>query len=175
MILFYFQSGVKCVGQTGWRLAHARQVHRDVCSLLSAASDSLRQTIQRFSQELPDGDKATNNKGSGREGGRDNQLTTLLHQALETMECEEDFVASANSNIGRLCSETVFLWRQLLDRFTGCEPIRVLLAQQHHTYRVKRFAEAFYFVNHPRQSISKCNDADVHTYSYVAESLRKSR
>ena len=98
-----------------------------------------------------------------------------LQQAFSSSDCEEDFVAAANSNIGHLCAENVLLWGQLLQRFAGCEPVRLLLAQQHHTYRVKRFAEAFYVVNHPRQSIAKCNDADVHTYLYIAEALRKSR
>jgi hypothetical protein len=156
-----------------------------VCSLLLAAADSLRQTIRRFASELAESDKTTNHQsGQTAKDQMDVQQQPLPRQqqqqhqqqsALVTVDCEEDFVAAANSEIGHLCGQIVLLWRQLLERFAGCEPIRVLLAQQHHTYRVKRFAEAFYVVNHPRQSMAKCNDADVQTYLYVSEALRKSR
>ena len=66
-------------------------------------------------------------------------------------------------------------FRQLLEGFAGSEPVRVMLAQQHHAFRVRRFAEAFYVVKHPRPVMANCNDADVHTYLYVAEALRKSK
>ena len=98
-----------------------------------------------------------------------------MEQVLNSVEREEDFLIAANSEIGQLCAQNVLLWRQLLERFAGCEPVRVLLAQQHHTYRVRRFAEAFYVIDHPRHAMANCNDADVHTYLYISESLRKSR
>lgn len=65
--------------------------------------------------------------------------------------------------------------RQLLEGFAGSEAVRVMLALQHHSFRVRRFAEAFYVVKHPRPVMANCNDADVHTYLYVAEALRKSK
>ena len=48
--------GVKSVGNSGCRLAQARQIHRDVCSLLSSAADWLQSTIRRFSTQLPSPD-----------------------------------------------------------------------------------------------------------------------
>lgn len=99
----------------------------------------------------------------------------FLEQVLNSVDREEDFLIAANSEIGQLCAQNVLLWRQLLERFASCEPVRVLLAQQHHTYRVRRFAEAFYIIDHPRHAMANCNDADVHTYLYISDSLRKSR
>lgn len=167
------QTGVKREsGQPGgWRFAQARQVHRDVCSLLSASAESLRQIHRRFLNELPPEDQ--------RRLVEDDPATKeqpLRPSKLDAVpDCEEDFLAAANSEIGRLCAQNVLLWRQLLENFAGSEPVRLLLAQQHHTLRVRRFAEAFYVVRHSKMTMANCNDVDVHTYLYVSEALRKSR
>jgi hypothetical protein len=173
-----FQTGVKSTGHAGWRLAQARQVHRDVCSLLSASAESLRSARRRFLNELPEEDEQSRLRGNTEDqaipasasqmtlgGGRDGHVS----------DCEEEFVAAANNEIGQLCAHNVLLWRKLLNAFAGSEPVRLMLAQQHHAHRVRRFAEAFYVVNHPRPAMANCNDADVHTYLYVTEALRKSR
>lgn len=41
------------MGSGGSRLAHARHVHREVCSLLLAAYETLQQTLQEYTQLLP--------------------------------------------------------------------------------------------------------------------------
>merc|ERR1740128_988177 len=187
---FFFPggTGVKSAGHSGWRLAQARQVHRDVCSLLSSAAEWLQNTIRRFSSLLPTAadDAAaaaaatttTTTTTSGKKEPESEQQQqarlAILEQVLNSVEREEDFLIAANSEIGQLCAQNVLLWRQLLERFAGSEPVRILLAQQHHTYRVRRFAEAFYVVDHPRQAMANCNDADVHTYLYISDALRKS-
>lgn len=149
-----------------------------MCSLLSAAAESLRSARRRFLQELPEDDER-----SRRHTGVDepippsssSQQQLGLSDSGHATDCEEEFVAAANNEIGQLCAQNVLLWRQLLDTFAGSEAVRLMLAQQHHAYRVRRFAEAFYVVNHSRSAMANCNDADVHTYLYVTEALRKSR
>lgn len=127
-------------------------------------------------------DRSTRNSHSGNGSSEDGTPSPAVASASQvglldgqTADCEEEFVAAANNEIGQLCAQNVLLWRQLLDVFAGSEPVRLMLAQQHHAYRVRRFAEAFYVVNHPRPAMANCNDADVHTYLYVTEALRKSR
>lgn len=168
------QTGVKSTGHAGWRLAQARQVHRDVCSLLSASAESLRTARRRFLQEMPEEQERSSRIPAGEQSTPTpaSQVGLLDGQSAD---CEDEFVAAANNEIGQLCAQNVLLWRQLLEVFAGSEPVRLMLAQQHHAYRVRRFAEAFYVVNHPRPAMANCNDADVHTYLYVTEALRKSR
>ena len=45
-------------------------------------------------------------------GGRDGHVS----------DCEEEFVAAANNEIGQLCAHNVLLWRKLLDAFAGNWP-----------------------------------------------------
>lgn len=186
VILGRIQTGVKSTGHAGWRLAQARQVHRDVCSLLSASAESLRSARRRFLNELPEEqhDEQQHSTRPLRGTSADDQhIPASTSQVTlggggrdgHSSDCEEEFVAAANNEIGQLCAHNVLLWRKLLDAFAGSEPVRLMLAQQHHANRVRRFAEAFYVVNHPRPAMANCNDADVHTYLYVTEALRKSR
>jgi hypothetical protein len=84
-----------------------------------AAADSLRQTIRRFASELAESDKTTNHQsGQTAKGQLDVQLQPLPRQqqqqhqqqsALVTVDCEEDFVAAANSEIGHLSDQIVLL------------------------------------------------------------------
>ncbi|XP_032776599.2 LOW QUALITY PROTEIN: protein FAM135A [Daphnia magna] len=176
---FFFPggTGVKSTGHAGWRLAQARQVHRDVCSLLSASAESLRSARRRFLNELPEDDEHSRLRNAEEQKitASASQVTLGGSRDGHVSDCEEEFVAAANNEIGQLCAHNVLLWRKLLDVFAGSEPVRLMLAQQHHAHRVRRFAEAFYVVNHPRPAMANCNDADVHTYLYVTEALRKSR
>lgn len=55
--LVHRKTGVKSTGNAGLRLAQARQVHRDVCSLLAASADALRSARRRFLRELPDAER----------------------------------------------------------------------------------------------------------------------
>jgi hypothetical protein len=184
VILARIQTGVKSTGHAGWRLAQARQVHRDVCSLLSASAESLRSARRRFLNELPEEqhDEQHSSRPLRGTSADDQHIPASTSQVTlgggrdgHSSDCEEEFVAAANNEIGQLCAHNVLLWRKLLDAFAGSEPVRLMLAQQHHANRVRRFAEAFYVVNHPRPAMANCNDADVHTYLYVTEALRKSR
>ena len=173
-IVVEMKTGVKSMGQAGSRLAQARQVHRDVCSLLSASAESLRQIRERFLQDLPEEERV---KKKEQMNSRIDTTKLVKFPASESdsLDCEEAFVSAANREIGQLCAQNVLLWRQLLEGFAGSEPVRQMLAQQHHAFRVRRFAEAFYVVKHPRPAMANCNDADVHTYLYVADALRKSK
>lgn len=176
---------MKSTGHAALRLAQARQVHRDVCSLLSASADALRSARKRFLRALTAEERARIETTAATRTAQDDSTTptspvTKSPPAAATPppagpDSEDEFVAAANSEIGRLCAHNVLLWRQLLDSFAGSEPVRQLLARQHHALRARRFAEAFYVMRRPRKAMANCNDADVHTYLYVTESLRKSR
>lgn len=157
-------------------------MHRDVCSLLSASAESLRANHRRFLQELPEEERPAGTAENG-EGTKESRSPTggeILLAESSPMDGSEGeagagFLAAANAEIGRLCAANVQLWRQLLETFAGNEHVRAFLAQQHHALRIRRFAEAFYVVQHPRAAMATCHDADVHTFLYVSEALRKSR
>ena len=46
-------SSTKCAGGSHGRLAHARQIHREICALLLGALESLRMNLCEFCTVLP--------------------------------------------------------------------------------------------------------------------------
>lgn len=94
---------------------------------------------------------------------------------MQLIEVEDDFISVANSDIAQLCAENILLWQQFLETFTCKDPVHQHLAKTHHQLRVKRFSEAFFVVDNPRQSAAGCYDANYQNYLAVSEMVRRSR
>ncbi|CAB3384814.1 Hypothetical predicted protein [Cloeon dipterum] len=187
----------KCVGSGSSRIAHARHVHREVCSILLASFEALQSRLHEFMRLLPawqqlrleksdcvsrystlsDLAKDTHHRSNllyGTHGTR-SATSTPPWERLRSVEGEEEFVALANSDIAQLCAENILLWQQFLEAFSCKEPVHQHLARVHHQLRVKRFAEAFFVIDNPRHSASGCYDANYQSYLAVSEAVRRSR
>lgn len=79
----------------------------------------------------------------------------------------------ANADVAQLCAENALLWQRFLLSVTGRTAVRAHLARRHHTMRVRRFAEAFFVVENPRQSAAGCYDQNHHGYVAVTELARR--
>ncbi|KAK8731299.1 hypothetical protein OTU49_007529, partial [Cherax quadricarinatus] len=108
-------------------------------------------------------------------GGQTPRFERRLNERARTVDCEEDFLVAANSDIAQLCAENIMLWQHFLTVVMSCEPVRQHLARQHHIQRVKRFAEAFFVIDNPRPSASGCYDSNYQNYVAVSEAVRRSR
>nr|CAD7600961.1 unnamed protein product [Timema genevievae] len=108
-------------------------------------------------------------------GLRHHSLTRLEDREIGLVEVEEEFVALANSDIAQLCAENILLWQQFLEAFSSKDSVHQHLARHHHQLRVKRFAEAFFVLDNPRQSAAGCYDANYQNYLAVSEMVRRSR
>ena len=84
-------------------------------------------------------------------------------------------MAVANSDVAQLCAENIVLWGRFLEAFRGRPPVHQHLAKRHHAARVRRFAEAFFVQDNPRQSAAGCYDANYQNYLAVSELVRRSR
>ncbi|KFO36111.1 Protein FAM135A [Fukomys damarensis] len=83
------------------------------------------------------------------------ELRILLaqeHHTLRKIENPDELAELINMNLAQLCSLLMALWGQFLDVITLHEELRILLAQEHHTLRVRRFSEAFFCFEHPREA-----------------------
>ncbi|XP_030303252.1 protein FAM135A isoform X2 [Calypte anna] len=77
---------------------------------------------------------------------------TELCEEVKKMENPDELAELINMNLAQLCSLLMALWGQFLEVITLQEEVTALLAQEHHTLRVRRFAEAFFCLEHPRQA-----------------------
>ena len=68
------------------------------------------------------------------------------------MEQEEEFLMKASNDITNICGALIVLWQKFLETVVGREKVRQHLSKQRHFQRVKRFSEAFFIIERPRDS-----------------------
>ncbi|XP_074010265.1 protein FAM135A isoform X4 [Numenius arquata] len=127
-------------------LSHAYNFHYTLCASLLLAFKGLHSYFIMITKELP----------SSHQIELENidvevRLTELCEE-VKKMENPDELAELINMNLAQLCSLLMALWGQFLEVMTLQDEVTALLAQEHHTLRVRRFAEAFFCLEHPRQA-----------------------
>ncbi|XP_037375834.1 protein FAM135A isoform X4 [Talpa occidentalis] len=153
-------------------LHHAYHFHYTLCASLLLAFKGLHSYFITVTEEIPSCQKLELAKANmqvlyerllRRKQPRTQKDTCLEEMDIEarlTELCEEvkkienpdELAELINMNLAQLCSLLMALWGQFLEVITLHEELRVLLAQEHHTLRVRRFSEAFFCFEHPREA-----------------------
>ncbi|XP_057595274.1 protein FAM135A isoform X5 [Hippopotamus amphibius kiboko] len=153
-------------------LRHAHRFHYTLCATLLLAFKGLHSYFITVTEELPSCQKLELAKANMQvlyeRLLRRKQPPTQKDTCLEEMDvearltelCEEvkkienpdELAELINMNLAQLCSLLMALWGQFLEVITLHEELRLLLAQEHHTLRVRRFSEAFFCFEHPREA-----------------------
>uniref|UniRef100_A0A8B9SEB0 Family with sequence similarity 135 member A n=1 Tax=Apteryx owenii TaxID=8824 RepID=A0A8B9SEB0_APTOW len=153
-------------------LNHACNFHYTLCASLLLAFKGLHSYFIMITKELPSSHRIELAKASmqvlyerllrrkyprtQRDAYLENidvevRLTELCEE-VKKMENPDELAELINMNLAQLCSLLMALWGQFLEVITLQEEVTSLLAQEHHTVRVRRFAEAFFCLEHPRQA-----------------------
>ncbi|XP_069343414.1 protein FAM135A isoform X1 [Eulemur rufifrons] len=153
-------------------LHHAYRFHHTLCATLLLAFKGLHSYFITVTEEIPSCQKLELAKANmqvlyerllRRKQPRTQKDTCLEEMDVEarlTELCEEvkkienpdELAELINMNLAQLCSLLMALWGQFLEVITLHEELRILLAQEHHTLRVRRFSEAFFCFEHPREA-----------------------
>ncbi|XP_050806556.1 protein FAM135A isoform X2 [Gopherus flavomarginatus] len=153
-------------------LNHAYNLHYTLCASLLLAFKGLHSYFIMIAKELPSSHRIELAKASMQvlyerllrrkypRTQRDAYLENIDVEARLTELCEEvkkmenpdELAELINMNLAQLCSLLMALWGQFLEIITLQEEVTALLAQEHHTLRVRRFSEAFFCLEHPRQA-----------------------
>uniref|UniRef100_A0A8C3VMF3 Family with sequence similarity 135 member A n=1 Tax=Catagonus wagneri TaxID=51154 RepID=A0A8C3VMF3_9CETA len=127
-------------------LHHAYHFHYTLCATLLLAFKGLHSYFITVTEELPSCQKL-----ELEEMDVEARLTELCEEVKKT-ENPDELAELINMNLAQLCSLLMALWGQFLEAITLHEELRLLLAQEHHTLRVRRFSEAFFCFEHPREA-----------------------
>ncbi|XP_032340337.1 protein FAM135A isoform X2 [Camelus ferus] len=153
-------------------LHHAYHFHHTLCAALLLAFKGLHSYFVTVTEEVPSCQKLELAKANMQvlyerllrrkqpPAQRDSCLEEMDVEARLTELCEEvkkienpdELAELINMNLAQLCSLLMALWGQFLEVITLHEELRLLLAQEHHTLRVRRFSEAFFCFEHPREA-----------------------
>ncbi|XP_037698346.1 protein FAM135A isoform X5 [Choloepus didactylus] len=153
-------------------LHHAYNFHSTLCATLLLAFKGLHSYFITVTEEIPSCqklelakantqvlyDRLLRRKQPGTQ--KDICLEEMDVEARLTELCEEvkkienpdELAELINMNLAQLCSLLMALWGQFLEVITLHEELRTLLAQEHHALRVRRFSEAFFCFEHPREA-----------------------
>ncbi|NXV98254.1 F135A protein, partial [Calonectris borealis] len=127
-------------------LSHAYNFHYTLCASLLLAFKGLHSYFIMITKELP-----SSHRIELENIDVEVRLTELCEE-VKKMENPDELAELINMNLAQLCSLLMALWGQFLEVITLQEEVTALLAQEHHTLRVRRFAEAFFCLEHPRQA-----------------------
>ncbi|XP_058517592.1 protein FAM135A isoform X6 [Ochotona princeps] len=153
-------------------LHHAYRFHYTLCATLLLAFKGLHSYFITVTEEIPSCQKLELAKANMQvlyerllrrkhpRAQKDTCVEEMDVEARLTELCEEikkienpdELAELINMNLAQLCSLLMALWGQFLEVITLHEELRMLLAQEHHTLRVRRFSEAFFCFEHPREA-----------------------
>ncbi|XP_064172828.1 protein FAM135A-like [Anguilla rostrata] len=101
------------------------------------------------------------------------RLAELCDQVKKAQRPDE-LAELVNMSLAQLCSLLMALWGQFLEVATLQEDIAALLALEHHTLRVRRFAEAFFCLEHPRQSALAYQELHAQSHLQMTAAIKSS-
>ncbi|XP_036727150.1 protein FAM135A isoform X5 [Balaenoptera musculus] len=173
-------------------LRHAYRFHYTLCATLLLAFKGLHSYFITVTEELPSCQKLELAKANMQvlyeRLLRRKQPPTQKDTCLEEMDvearltelCEEvkkienpdELAELINMNLAQLCSLLMALWGQFLEVITLHEELRLLLAQEHHTLRVRRFSEAFFCFEHPREAAIAYQELHAQSHLQMCTALK---
>ncbi|XP_062375080.1 protein FAM135A isoform X2 [Sardina pilchardus] len=175
-------------------LQHAFNLHQSLCASLLLAYQGLFSYYSTVTKDLPSSHRMEQAKPSMQvlyervlrrpypRGQRhvtiekldvEARLTELCDQ-VKKAESPDELAELVNMNLAQLCSLLMALWGQFLEVVSLHESIAALLAVDHHTLRVRRFAEAFFCLEHPRQTALAYQELHAHSHQQMTAAIKSS-
>nr|XP_057914957.1 protein FAM135A isoform X2 [Doryrhamphus excisus] len=148
---------------------HALSLHQNLCSTLLLAYQGLFDYFTSITKDLPSSHRMELEKLD-----LEARLVELCEQVKQKAESPDELAELVNMNLAQLCSLLMALWGQFLEVVSLQEQVAAILAVGHHTLRVRRFAEAFFCLEHPRQSALAYQELHAHSHQQMTNAIKSS-
>ncbi|KAL6101732.1 fam135a [Pungitius sinensis] len=176
-------------------LQHAYSLHHNLCSNLLAAYQGLFDYFTSITKDLPSSHRMELAKSSMQvlyervlrrpyprsqrhvyieQLDLDARLAELCEHVKQKAESPDELAELVNMNLAQLCSLLMALWGQFLEVVSLQEHVAALLAMEHHTLRVRRFSEAFFCLEHPRQSALAYQELHAYSHQQMTNAIKSS-
>ncbi|XP_074531656.1 protein FAM135A isoform X2 [Halichoeres trimaculatus] len=150
-------------------LQHAFSLHHSLCSNLLQAYKGLFDYFTSITKNLP-----SSHRMELEQLDLEARLADLCDQIKQKAESPDELAELVNMNLAQLCSLLMALWGQFLEVVSLQEHVAAVLAMEHHTLRVRRFAEAFFCLEHPRQSALAYQELHAHSHQQMTNAIKSS-
>ncbi|KAM4607683.1 protein FAM135A isoform 2-T3 [Polymixia lowei] len=150
-------------------LQHAFSLHHSLCASLLLAYQGLFGYFTSVTKDLPSSHRMELEKLD-----LEARLSELCEQVKQKGETPDELAELVNMNLAQLCSLLMALWGQFLEVVSLQDNVAALLAMDHHTLRVRRFAEAFFCLEHPRQTALAYQELHAHSHQQMTNAIKSS-
>ncbi|XP_071355400.1 protein FAM135B isoform X2 [Trachinotus anak] len=150
-------------------LQRAHTWHRRLCRLLLVAHRGLHTYYAALMKEIPQLQQTPLDSEVPVEETL-NQLTI----ELQLQEGHEKVAEQISRDVSQLCSQLAALWSRFLEAAVLNPHILSYLAQEHHTLRVRRFSEAYFFTEHPKEISLTFQEELINRHGQIAAEVRSS-
>ncbi|KAM3597049.1 uncharacterized protein V6R79_025378 [Siganus canaliculatus] len=151
-------------------LQRAHTWHRRLCRLLLAAHRGLHNYCTALMKEVPQLQQTLPKSEVPPVEETLNQLTI----ELQLQEGHEKVAEQISRDVSQLCSQLAALWSRFLEAAVLNPHILSYLAQEHHTLRVRRFSEAYFFTEHPKEISLTFQEDLINKHGQIAAEVRSS-
>ncbi|KAM4725624.1 protein FAM135B isoform 2-T2 [Anableps anableps] len=148
-------------------LQRAHTWHRRLCRLLLAAHRGLYAYCSSLRQEVPQLQQVPLES----EVLPVEEILNQLSIELQLQEGHDKVAEQISRDVSQLCSQLAALWSHFLETVVLNPYILSYLAQEHHTLRVRRFSEAYFFTEHPKEI---CLTFQEELHGQIAAEVRSS-
>uniref|UniRef100_A0A8C4ZFT8 DUF676 domain-containing protein n=1 Tax=Gadus morhua TaxID=8049 RepID=A0A8C4ZFT8_GADMO len=150
-------------------LQRAHTWHRRLCRLLLVAQRGLRTYYAALLEEAPQLQPAP----LDRELPVEETLNEMAIE-LQLQDGHEKVAEQISRDVSQLCSQLATLWSHFLGQVVLNPYILSYLAQEHHTLRVRRFSEAYFFSEHPKELSLTFQEDLINRHGQIAAEVRSS-
>ncbi|KAM9340564.1 protein FAM135B [Symphorus nematophorus] len=151
-------------------LQRAHTWHRRLCRLLLVAHRGLHTYYTALMKEIPQLQQTPLDLEVLPVEETLNQLTI----ELQLQEGHEKVGEQISRDVSQLCSQLAALWSRFLEATVLNPHILSYLAQEHHTLRVRRFSEAYFFTEHPKEISLTFQEELINRHGQIAAEVRSS-
>ncbi|XP_060915521.1 protein FAM135B [Labrus mixtus] len=151
-------------------LQRAHTWHRRLCRLLLVAHRGLHTYYTALMKEIPQLQQTTLDSDLL---NVEETLNTLTIQ-LQLQDGHEKVGEQISRDVSQLCSQLAALWSCFLQTAVLNPHILSYLAQEHHTLRVRRFSEAYFFTEHPKEISLTFQEELINRHGQIATEVRGS-
>nr|XP_046274198.1 protein FAM135B [Scatophagus argus] len=151
-------------------LQRAHTWHRRLCRLLLVAHRGLHTYYNALKKENPQLQQTPLDSEVLPVEETLNQLTI----ELQLQEGHEKVAEQISRDVSQLCSQLAALWSCFLEAAVLNPHILSYLAQEHHTLRVRRFSEAYFFTEHPKEISLIFQEELINRHGQIAAEVRSS-
>ncbi|XP_075718119.1 protein FAM135A isoform X2 [Rhinoderma darwinii] len=175
-------------------LQHAYNLHYTLCACLLSSFKGLYSYFMTVTKELPSSLKLELAKPRMQVlyerllrrkypwPTRDDALEKIdvdarlmeLCEDVKKIDNPDELAELINMNLAQLCSLLMALWGQFLEVVVLQDEITGIVAQEHHTLRIRRFAEAFFCLEHPRQAALAYQELHAQSHLQMSTAIKNS-